>query len=37
MSLKYFQRSNIDEDYLLENKPSDEKGTLKILCCIYRL
>jgi len=26
MILNYFQESNIDEDYLLENEPFDEKG-----------
>jgi ABC-type bacteriocin/lantibiotic exporter with double-glycine peptidase domain len=33
MILKYFQGSNIDEDYLLENEPFDEKGItfLKLL------
>jgi len=33
MILKYFQDSNINEDYLLENEPFDEKGItfLKLL------
>jgi len=37
MLLNYFQGSNIDEDYLLENEPLDEKGiTFSKLLEIYK-
>jgi len=37
MIMNYFQKSNIDEDYLLENEPFDEKGiTFSKLLEIYK-
>ncbi len=37
MILNYFQGSNINEDYLLENEPFDEKGiTFSKLLEIYK-